>query len=85
MTCGRSTFYPGSPVSSTNKADRQDVTEVLLKVVLNTITRTLLLRYLYNIYVKGINLPISTIFFYQDLVVQLVVKFYPMIKMKTYG
>jgi hypothetical protein len=32
-------FSPGTPVSSTNKTDRQDihVTEILLKVALNTI------------------------------------------------
>jgi hypothetical protein len=30
-------FSPGTPVSSTNKTDRQDVTEILLKVSLNTI------------------------------------------------
>jgi hypothetical protein len=28
---------PGPPVSSTNKTDRHDITEVLLKVALNTI------------------------------------------------
>ena len=31
-------FSPGTPVSSTNKTDRHDITEILLKVVLNTIT-----------------------------------------------
>ena len=31
-------FSPGTPVSSTNKTDCQDVTEILLKVELNTIT-----------------------------------------------
>jgi len=31
-------FSPGSLVSSTNKSDRYDITEILLKVVLNTIT-----------------------------------------------
>jgi hypothetical protein len=31
-------FSPGAPVSSTNKTDRQNVTEILLKVALNTIT-----------------------------------------------
>jgi hypothetical protein len=31
---------PGTPVSSTNKTDRHDVTEVLLKVALNTIKQT---------------------------------------------
>jgi hypothetical protein len=30
-------FFPGTPVSSTNKADHHDITEILLKVVLNTI------------------------------------------------
>jgi len=29
-------FYPGTPVSSTNKIDRHDITEILLKVALNT-------------------------------------------------
>ena len=33
-------FPPGTHVSSTNKTDRQDITEILLKVVLNTITLT---------------------------------------------
>ena len=41
VTCGRSVFSPGSPVSSTNKTDRHDITEILLKVALNTITITL--------------------------------------------
>ena len=30
-------FSPGSPVSSTNKTDRHDNTEILIKVALNTI------------------------------------------------
>jgi hypothetical protein len=33
----RRCFSPGTPVSSTNKTDRHDITEILLKVVLNTI------------------------------------------------
>jgi hypothetical protein len=33
-------FSPGILVSSTNKTDRHDITEILLKVVLNTITLT---------------------------------------------
>ena len=41
--------------------------DVFLKVVLKTITRTLLLKYLYSICVRGIDLPISTMFFYQIL------------------
>ena len=34
-------FSPDTPVSSTNKTDRNDITEMLLKVALNTITLTL--------------------------------------------
>ena len=30
-------FSPGTPISSTNKTDRHDITEILLKVALNTI------------------------------------------------
>jgi hypothetical protein len=30
-------FFPGPPVSSTNKTDRNDITETLLKVAFNTI------------------------------------------------
>jgi hypothetical protein len=33
-------FSPGTPVSSTNKTDRHDITEILLKVALNTTTIT---------------------------------------------
>jgi hypothetical protein len=36
-------FSLGSPVSSTNKSDRQDVTAILLKVAFNTIILTLIL------------------------------------------
>ena len=32
-------FPRDSPVSSTNKTDRNDITEILLKVALNTITQ----------------------------------------------
>jgi hypothetical protein len=48
---------PGPPVSSTNKADRHDISEILLKVALNTITphnphyRSLDLTILCNVYV----------------------------------
>jgi hypothetical protein len=34
-------FSPGTFVSSTNKTDRHDITEILLKVELNTITLNL--------------------------------------------
>ena len=33
-------FSPGTLVSSTNKTDRHDITEILLKVAINTITLT---------------------------------------------
>ena len=33
-------FSPDPPVSSKNKTDRHDITEILLKVVLNTIKQT---------------------------------------------
>jgi hypothetical protein len=33
-------FSPGPPVSSSNKTDRHDITEILLKVALNTIKPT---------------------------------------------
>ena len=33
-------FSPGTPISSTNKTDRRDITEILLKVALNTINQT---------------------------------------------
>jgi hypothetical protein len=32
-------FSPGTPVSSTNKTDRHDIIEILLKVALNTINK----------------------------------------------
>ena len=34
-------FSPDTPVPSTNKTDRHDITEILLKVALNTINLTL--------------------------------------------
>ena len=33
-------FSPGTPVTSTNKTDRHDIAEILLKMALNTITIT---------------------------------------------
>jgi len=37
MTCGRLVFFSRYSVSSTNKTDRYDITEILLKVALNSI------------------------------------------------
>jgi hypothetical protein len=34
-------FSSGTPVSSTNKTNRNDIVEILLKVALNTLTLTL--------------------------------------------
>jgi len=42
-------FSPGPPVSSTNKTDRHDITEILLKVALNTIKQAnIKLAYFYK-------------------------------------
>jgi hypothetical protein len=45
-------FSPGTPLSSTNKTDRHDIPEILLKVTLNTIktTKSDLNREVQNIY-----------------------------------
>jgi hypothetical protein len=40
-------FSPGGPVSSTYKTDRHDITEILLKVALNTIKQTKLIGDVY--------------------------------------
>jgi len=40
MPCTCRWFSLGTPVSSTNKSDDHDITEILLKVALNTITLT---------------------------------------------
>ena len=37
ITCDRSMFFSGNWVSSTNKTDRHDITEIVLKVTINTI------------------------------------------------
>jgi hypothetical protein len=37
-------FSLGTPVSSTNKTDCHNITEILLKVPLNTITQTLFVK-----------------------------------------
>ena len=38
----RSVVFSGTPIASTTKTDRHDITDILLKVALNTITLTLL-------------------------------------------
>ena len=37
VTCSKSVVFSGYPFSSTNKTDRHDITEIKLKVLLNTI------------------------------------------------
>jgi hypothetical protein len=39
VTCDRSVVFSSSSVSSTYKTDRHDITEILLRVALNTITK----------------------------------------------
>ena len=39
VTCGKSVDFSGYPVLSTNKRDRHDINEILLKVALNTINQ----------------------------------------------
>jgi hypothetical protein len=48
VVCGW--FSPGPPVSSTNKTDRHNITEILLKVALNTIKQTKQRRCLFSWY-----------------------------------
>ena len=40
-------LLPGTPVSSTNKTDRHDITEILLKVALKTMTKTIKFNLMY--------------------------------------
>ena len=63
-------FSLGAPVSSTNKTDRHDITEILLKVALNTITLTIAhiskKRFIialtdFTIYIQGVLLESSHI------------------------
>jgi hypothetical protein len=48
VSCDRSTVSSGTLVSSTNKTDRQDTTEIFLKVGLNTIALTLTINIQYE-------------------------------------
>jgi membrane-bound inhibitor of C-type lysozyme len=48
-------FSPHTPVSSTNKTDRHDITEILLKVALNTITLTLHFIFRNNLDKRAVN------------------------------
>jgi hypothetical protein len=44
-------FPLGTPVSSNNKTDRHDITEILLKVALNTINQTINLKTTFSLHV----------------------------------
>ena len=46
-------FFPGTPVSPTNKTDPHDITEILLKMELNTITLTLINRLILSVPDEG--------------------------------
>jgi len=45
-------FSPGTPVSSTNKTDCQEITEILLKVALNIINQAINLNCMYIHFIK---------------------------------
>ena len=47
VTCGRSVVFSGYSGSSTNKTDRHDKTEILMKVALNTISSKPLTKFGY--------------------------------------
>jgi hypothetical protein len=40
VTCDRSVVSPGTMVSSTSKTDHNDITDIVLKVTMNTINHT---------------------------------------------
>ena len=53
--------FSGPPISSTNEADRNDITEILLKFALSTITLILFLRFLDgpgSRYLQEVDVPI---------------------------
>ena len=59
-------FSPGTPVSSTNKTDRHDMTEILLKVALNTIALTLNQSVKQSMYYKMIETRLHVLSIYRD-------------------
>ena len=56
-------FSPGPPVSSTNKTDRHDISEKLLKVALNTTKQIKILIYAFLHYQIQLNLLLFVLFF----------------------
>jgi len=66
-------FSPGTPVSSTNKTDRHDITEILLKVVLNIINQPnqpkgiLKIGIRTNIFSLGINCQLLSLYYWKKI------------------
>ena len=59
-------FSPGIPVSSTNKTDHDDITEILVKVVLNAITLALI-NGIYETsmtFLSNVHVVVSTLFMF---------------------
>jgi hypothetical protein len=50
-------FFPGIPVSPTNKTDHEDITSILLKVALNTKPKPVLCIVMYRYYNDNISYP----------------------------
>ena len=71
-------FSPGTPVSSTNKTDRQDITEILLKVALNTITLTI------SINIRFVYLVNLGVYIFDDAVYFSVCLFSFIVKLENY-
>ena len=55
VTCGRLVIFTGTPVSSADKIDRYDITEILLKAALNTITLTQCWNTIYQYFMAVFN------------------------------
>jgi hypothetical protein len=55
-------FSPGTPVSSANKTDHQDIAEILLKVALNTINKPNLYIYIPNMLISKLRSPLDSFF-----------------------
>ena len=58
---GMQNIYPGTSISSTNKNNRHDITEILLKVALNTINQTKPKAVCWSVTVYSKNYPIDKI------------------------
>jgi hypothetical protein len=56
---GKTPFSPGPPVSPTNKTDRHDITEILLKVSLSTKLQTNKQTILFCYYILAMHLSLS--------------------------